>query len=350
MRVASPRAHRKKESGVAWWYHALLTLIIVSLIWLARIDPTWYESLLQEDRLAEWGTVWFFFTAAVLGGWRAVRERRPFDGLVALFCFFVAGEEFSWGQRLLGFTAPTYFLEHNRQQELTLHNFADVFGQPKFALILALSGYGIVLPLVNLHRLGRSLLARLRATAPPLSLAPWFALAVILLVWYPLEFTGEWVELVAGMLFAMTVATNSSIFATLSLNAVVFSAILTWWSGRSSSKPELLACAHDEAAALVKVFAGQAQIENTRSFHKRVWTAHEEGRVDLGPAFAALEAVRCGDAKGDHASRRQYAVDPWGNGYWIRFGLEADSLTVYSFGPNRRRDDGGDDIIVSQPR
>jgi hypothetical protein len=345
---AGTRKKTSRAPGVAWWYHALLALLVVSIVWLAHADATWYESLMQEDRLVEWGTVWFFFTAALLGGWRAVRERRPFDALVALFCLFVAGEEFSWGQRLLGFTAPEVFLEHNRQQELTLHNFADVFGQPKWALILALSGYGLLLPALDLHRIGRSLLTRIRATAPPLALAPWFFLAVLLLVWYPLDFTGEWVELVAGMLFGMVVAPNSSVFATLSLNAVVFTALLTWWSGRSIAKPEALACARDEATALSSAFAGQAQLENaTGSFHKRVWTAHEERRVDLTVARNALDVVSCGTD--DQEGRRRYAVDPWGTAYWIRFTPDPQSLTVYSFGPNRRRDDGGDDIIVSRP-
>src|SRR4029453_13243110 len=36
--------------------------------------------------------------------------------------FFVAGEEISWGQRLLGIATPEAVAEVNIQQELTLHN------------------------------------------------------------------------------------------------------------------------------------------------------------------------------------------------------------------------------------
>lgn len=336
-----------EDGGVAWWYHALLALLVASIAWLASSDPAWYESLMQEDRLVEWGTVFFFFAAAVLGGVRAYNERRPFDALVALFCFFVAGEEFSWGQRLLGFTAPSYFLEYNRQQELTLHNFADVFGQPKWMLIGALAGYGLFLPLVALSRLGRQYLERVRATPPPLWLSPWFGLAVVLLLWYPLEFTGEWVELLAGMLFAMALSSGPYLFATLSLNAVLFSALLTWWSGRSLSRPEVTACAREESAVLVDAFARQKRLQDAvRSFHKRVWTAHEEERVDYAAARPQLTAAPCHE--GDHTARRAYAIDPWGSAYWIRFDVESDDLIVYSFGPNRRRDDGGDDVVSAR--
>lgn len=328
-----------------WWYHALLALVIGSIAWLARTDPAWYESLMQEDRLVEWATVWFFLAAAVLGGWRAARERRPFDGLVALFCLFVAGEEFSWGQRLLGLTPPSYFLEHNRQQELTLHNFADIFGRPKWILIIALTGYGVLLPLLHRIRPLRTAFKRVGATAPPLALVAWFALAVALLVWYPLEFTGEWVELVAGMLFATAVAPTALAFATISLNAVLFSALLTWWSGRSSSDPDLIACAKDEATAFAGAFAGQFDFGSSRSFHKRVWTADEEARLDLEGARASVDSVDCGQR--DHVARRRYAVDPWGTAYWIRFDRNTRGLIVYSFGPNRRRDDGGDDIAAT---
>src|SRR5688572_16915438 len=97
-----------------------------------------YESLMQEDRFLEWLTAVLFAIAGVVRLRTAIINRRWFDGLVALFCLFVAGEEFSWGQRLLGYTPPDWFLAHNIQQEATLHNFADVFGRPKWSLISVL--------------------------------------------------------------------------------------------------------------------------------------------------------------------------------------------------------------------
>jgi hypothetical protein len=195
--------------------------------------------------------------------------------------------------------------------------------------------------------MGRNVLERVRATPPPLWLVPWFALAVLLLIWYPLELTGEWVELLAGMLFAMALSSGPYVFATLTLNAVLFSALLTWWSGRSLSRPEVIACAREESAALVDALAQQPRLADAvQSFHKRVWTAHVEERVDYVAARGQLSAAPC--HSGDHAARRQYAIDPWGTAYWLRYDVESADLIVYSFGPNRRRDEGGDDIVSAR--
>lgn len=41
---------------------------------------------------------------------------------IAVFCFFIAGEEISWGQRIFNIETPEFFLENNLQQETNLHN------------------------------------------------------------------------------------------------------------------------------------------------------------------------------------------------------------------------------------
>ena len=46
--------------------------------------------------------------------------------LFAIACFIVAGEEISWGQRLLGIQTQEVFTEHNVQNEMNLHNMAPV--------------------------------------------------------------------------------------------------------------------------------------------------------------------------------------------------------------------------------
>lgn len=156
---------------------------------------------MREDRLVEWSSATIFFAAFALRARAALRTRRPFDGLVALFCLFVAGEEISWGQRLIGFESPAFFLDHNRQEETTLHNFADVFGKPKWTLVAMLSGFGLVLPATAATSAGAHTLKRIGLTAPPPQLAWWFGACVALLLWYPLRFTGEWVELLASGMF-----------------------------------------------------------------------------------------------------------------------------------------------------
>lgn len=326
--------------------HVALALFAVLFLALAETAPFTYDRLLQEDHFVEWLTVTLFGAAAWFALRGAVRHRRPFDGLVGLFCVFVAGEEFSWGQRLLGLTPPQPFLEHNRQQELTLHNFADVFGQPKFVLIGALVGFGLVLPAVAASARGRKLLERIGATAPPLTLVPWFALAVLLLVVYPHPFTGEWVEALSAGLFLIVFMPGPATGALATATAAALAGVLTLVSGTGrAATPEQLACARAETDALVRDLvegtAATGRLVGSRSVHKRVFTAAREGYVRAEGLVEFAGAVCDGDD--DVRDRRRHAIDPWGTAYWIDLDRtrEAIVVTVYSFGPNRRRDGRG---------
>ena len=196
----------RRERRVPGSFHALLAAWVLGMLTLGNAAPARYRMLLQEDQLVEWSTVLLFLAAGALGLWSAYRARRIFDALVALFCFFVAGEEFSWGQRLVGYFPPEFFLANNFQQEANLHNLPQWFLQPKWVLMMALGGYGIVLPLAQRSARIARLLARVGATAPPIELLPWFAVASVLLLVYPLTLTGEWVELLAGALFVASVS------------------------------------------------------------------------------------------------------------------------------------------------
>ena len=90
-------------------------------------EPLYYLSV-QEDQVLEWATFWGFLIAAyvfsvnTVGQFRLDRRLPWFMAGLALFCFAVAMEEISWGQRLLGYKAPTYFLEQNYQQEFNIRN------------------------------------------------------------------------------------------------------------------------------------------------------------------------------------------------------------------------------------
>ena len=333
--------------------HGLAASWILIMVALAVTGTERYEALLQEDRWVEWWTVTLFAGAGFFALQRAWRERRPFDALVGAFCIFVAGEEFSWGQRLLGFTPPAPFLEHNVQQEFTLHNFADVFGQPKSVLILALAGFGVLLPLLSLLGWGRMLLERVGATVPRRTAVPWFIAAVGLLVTYPFSYTGEWTESLAGGLFLMTFAPRASHAARTAAFGGLVALALAAWSGRSSASAAELACAQAEAQAIAEDLAyGSAatgRLAGARSVHKRVFTSIQQRYIDAA-ALTQFREVLCGSAA-ETAERRRHAIDPWGAAYWISMQRSDASITlrVYSFGPNRRRDDGpargdGDDV------
>lgn len=328
-----------------------IAMVVAIFVALANLQPTVYEALLQEDRVVEWLTVAFFLAAAVRGGTRAVRQRRIFDGLVALFCLFVAGEEASWGQRLLGFTPPEYFLAENAQQEFNLHNFKDIFGRPKVALAIALAGYGVVLPALARWRVGRRMLDRIGATPPAIALGVCLALMVAMLWWYPLKFTGEWVELVAGLTFWLATGPGRVEGMMTLLGATAGSLMLSAWSGRPRTESPTLACARAEAQAIATAVAtGALRSKEGARIHKRVWIAGRDLDLDSARVATRLASVSCA-SRNSTQQRRTYAVDPWGSPYWIRVGGSPALIEVYSFGPNRRRDEPGrgDDVTVATP-
>lgn len=349
-----------KESTVSLFFHLVAGIWILGMLLFAYRAPDRYAAAMQEDRTVEWWTALLFAIAGVLRMYRAIRRRRAFDGMVGLFCLFVAGEEISWGQRLLGFIPPSQFLAHNTQQELNLHNFADVFGKPKWVLALALFGYGVLLPLVVRTHWGRGLLHRLGASPPELRLAPWFLGCIGLLIWYPVDFTGEWVESLAALLFLASAGPTQMLFWGSIVTTLAASFAFTGFSARSARDESVgVPCAHAETRALLMDIASdEARSQfGGGTMHKRIWTAAEDGYVELDRT-PRYRAVLCsGRAQADAAARRRYAVDPWGTAYWIKTVRPAGGMrrvVVYSFGPNRRRDGDpedtgssrGDDIVA----
>jgi hypothetical protein len=349
-------------SRPGFWPHGVAALFLVGMAGAALAAPAWYRGLVQEDGLVEWSTFGLFLVAGLVRLPVAVRERRPFDLLVALFCLFVAGEEISWGQRVLGFTPPDYFLERNHQQEANLHNFADVFGRPGLTLAALLAAYGLLLPAVAAVRPARVWLDRLRVTVPPAGAHPWFGVAAVLLLAYPFEYTGEWVEALAGALFLATAPGPGPVrmphwapWATAATLGAAMTAVTV--AGRDPGGRRT-ACAEAEAEALLRdVVAGEAalpRLAEASYVHKRVFTAAEDGYVTAAGLVAYRAAAPCPREKADRASaRRRYAVDPWGLSYWIVSDGRSGSrrVAVYSMGPNRHRDGepgagAGDDIAV----
>lgn len=346
-----------KREGRARWPHAAAGLFVVGALGWAALVPESYYGLVQEDGPVEWLTVGLFGAAAVSRLGAAWRSRRVFDGLVGLFCLFVAGEEISWGQRLLGFTPPDWFLESNFQQEANLHNFAAVFGRPGTVLAVLLAAYGVALPLAARWRGIRPLMARLGATAPPAGAAPWFAVAAVLLVAYPVEFTGEWTEALAGALFLATGPGGRAALPWAA--ALVVAAVMTPVSLVARDPGgRLSACAGREAEALLRdVVAGEAataELAMMRYVHKRVHAAVQAGYVDAAGAAGYLAEAGCpGETAGETETRRRYGVDPWGMSYWLESEVVESGrrVAVYSMGPNRRRDGdageaAGDDVVV----
>jgi hypothetical protein len=329
-----------------------------------------YYRLAQEDGFVEWLTVTVLVPAIwlCLAGarrWWRGRGRVPwfYVGLGA-FCIFFAGEEISWGQRLLGYVPPPYFLEHNTQQEANIHNLFKHILRTKYVLMMILGLWGVLLPL--LHRFvapaGR-LLARLGVIVPPWQLVPSFLTILILLVAYPWRHFGEIAECAFAIVLYFTLVLRVRELpprgrpALVSMSAgVLVSAVAAWLipvgveAAAAGAGDPLVHQARREAAWLREDWHRQANASrrppSRRGTHIRIFTwvrkydykRFRDGRFSRG---------------GDD-DRYRFYVDPWGSPYWVRHvGRGREELVfIYSFGPNRRRDSTarglqGDDVGVA---
>lgn len=140
---------------------ALVAALMAATIVIAVTDPVMFkDSFAAEDGIVEYGTAIFLVFGALtlfrraFAGHKLVGLRFSILSVLygALF-IFAAGEEVSWGQRILDIDTTGIFLEHNDQQELTLHNMVVggvkldevVFGN---LLSVVLLTYLILLPLL----------------------------------------------------------------------------------------------------------------------------------------------------------------------------------------------------------
>ena len=207
---------------------ALLASIgtLAGMLLLAALFFVWrgaFRFVLNEDGIAEylqlacWVGIGVFAAAIAVSRWRSGHRWQAliFAG-VALAAVFAAGEEISWGQRILGFQTPEDLLEINVQGETTLHNIGRtllVFNM----LLVVTSLYAMVAePLGRWLHIGRRWDRAEYLFLPPLFLAGAFmtmaghriARWVLDLDSYALTKLGEWSELTyaAGILAYMFLA------------------------------------------------------------------------------------------------------------------------------------------------
>ena len=121
-----PPEKRGLESRVAVFGLLFLCLNVFGLSCLAVADPYRYDDLLREDYWIEYLTAVWFLLAAPLLFVTARLERNLFRRgvyiLGGIAFLFAAGEEISWGQRILGFGTPDFLLGWNGQGEFNAHN------------------------------------------------------------------------------------------------------------------------------------------------------------------------------------------------------------------------------------
>lgn len=336
-----------------------------------QLDPNIYYLSVQEDEYLEWSSFWAFLSAGFVYLWLARQRIRSgqlawFSGGIALFCLVIAMEEISWGQRIIGYRPPEYFLAHNFQQELNVHNVVATQYR-KLALHAVITGFGLLLPMISLVPSVRRTLNRYGITPSPCALIPAFAATWIFYAWYPWTHSGEWVELMLGLGFLFSGLWESEDYSKkpgLTVKVIaIWTLVLSLGTGSSavsrnqrSGDGDNLAAANIELVALKNDFlSGKMQVRC--DVHKRLYTyskKYDQAQL-LDGEFAKLTNGGLPEA------RASFLLDPWNSAYWIRDncadGRRKRVAFVYSFGPNRRRESTrwkimGDDVgaFVLEPQ
>lgn len=88
-------------------------------------------------------------------------------GLLALGCFYIAGEEHSWGQHFFGWETPEGWAEVNRQDETNLHNTTSWLNhKPRVLLNLAVLVGSVLVPIALARGWASGAIGRLRFVLP----------------------------------------------------------------------------------------------------------------------------------------------------------------------------------------
>jgi len=123
----------------------LAPLIALAFIVVAHfVNGDLLKQIEDEDGIIEWLQFAGFAIGSALClpisyhfGTRSSKVAALLFFLAGLGLMFVAGEEITWGQRLLGFETPAGLAEINEKREISVHNvgsLSELFNVAKFAV------------------------------------------------------------------------------------------------------------------------------------------------------------------------------------------------------------------------
>ncbi len=129
--MSSKNEHRLNNniSATEFIVFMLIVIILITGIILSFYDIASFGQYTREDGEIEWLTVVALLLVSYTCFNRALSLRKNrhwtfllVSLLLGIIFFFGAGEEISWGQRILGIESPDYFKEKNTQGETNFHN------------------------------------------------------------------------------------------------------------------------------------------------------------------------------------------------------------------------------------
>lgn len=207
--MISNEVERQDHLGF-WFFSALVIVTGLAAIYLHLTDHTLIEQISEEDGPVEWGTAADYMLATVLffAVWIKSPRRHWFILVLSMMCFFVAGEEISWGQRILGLHTPAIVAANNVQGEMNIHNLIGIHGIIRLFGVLFVATIFVILPLsVHVSDFCRRTLARMGVASPPLRychmpiIAILFQAAPRMMLGRPIYYFNEVGELLLSLAF-----------------------------------------------------------------------------------------------------------------------------------------------------
>lgn len=203
---------------MALGYAAVFTLI--GFVWSYIDHDSFKAYFVIEDGFTEWSTV-IVLLIGVFVCFRRVwllKDQRAITflfmtSLLGLFFFFGAGEEISWGQRLLNIESSEFFSENNAQGEMNLHNL--VVKDTKLNKLIFGRGIGILLllyllVLIPLYKRKEAVKKFLDKFAVPIAqnyqIAAYIILFLVVQVLMASSKKGEMLEFAGSIIFLLNVA------------------------------------------------------------------------------------------------------------------------------------------------
>lgn len=181
----------QKNLSSLWWLWVPVAGMIAQMLMEVFLSRDTLAALHTENGPHEWLQFLLMFAAFLVAcrflfilSWQKQPLMAAWLLLAALCCFYVAGEEISWGQHVMQWSTPEEWTHINDQQETNLHNTSDWLDQkPRLVLLIGVVVGGLLIPLLQKIRPGW-LPRRFKAFYPPKELS---FIALLIAVFHLLE-------------------------------------------------------------------------------------------------------------------------------------------------------------------
>ncbi|MCB1562562.1 MAG: hypothetical protein KDJ75_03220 [Alphaproteobacteria bacterium] len=145
-----------------WWLWVPILIALIQVILETTLSSDVLARLHSESGPHEAFEFLFLLYAFIICililpklDWRTQKPLLAWVLIATVSCFYVAGEEISWGQHLLKWSTPEYWTHLNDQGETNLHNTSSWLDQkPRLILLIGVLTGGLVIPALQRFKPG----------------------------------------------------------------------------------------------------------------------------------------------------------------------------------------------------